>query len=160
MNSCYDPDYTFTGGSCAAFGEWSTLYNYYRVLEFSYEVEIVNLEAFPILVAMAPVSAVPSISNVYDIAELPLSKKGTLSAKGGQDRRIFRGKVLLSRFLGSQVVYYSDGYASTVNSNPSLLAYFVIGLNCDGSHTLTNGAFATIRLRYLTTFFKKAVVTG
>jgi len=160
MNSAYDPDYTYTGGSCSAFSQWAALYNYYRVLEFHYEIEIVNLETFPILVALAPVSAVPSISNVYDIAELPMSKKGTLSAKGGQDRRIFKGTVRLSRFLGSQVVFYSDGYASTINANPSLLAYFVVGLNCDGGNTLTNGAFSTIRLRYVTSFFKKAVVTG
>ncbi len=153
-NSVYDPDYTGTGGQCSGFNEYAAMYYYYRVIRVHYDVQLSNLESFPILVALAPTS-IDYVDAALDLSELPYGKKAILSAKGGQDRCRLRGSVSMTDVVGESTVLYSDNYSSQVTTNPTFAAFLCVALNADGANTLTNGVFASIRLQYDVTFYKK-----
>ncbi len=153
-NSVYDPDYTNVGGSCSGFAEYAAMYYYYRVLKVHYDIQLSNQEVFPILVAVAPTS-VDFTDAVGDLAELPYAKKTLLSAKGGQDRCRLKGSFSMTQVVGEQTPLFSDNYSAQVTANPAYAVFVCVGLNADGANTLTNGVFASIRLQYDVTFYKK-----
>jgi len=160
-NSVYDPDPNLSTGALAGFTEWSAFYNRYRVIEFGYDVQIANLESFPLMIMCGPtVNDIGANATFIDqLPENPYGKKSLISAMGGMDRCRLKGNIDLARFVGSKTLFNSDNFASTVLTNPNNLLWFNIGYATGGPAT-TKGVFVSVRLRYRVLMYARVELNG
>jgi len=160
MNSAYDPDPVLGTGAVTGFTEWAAMYTRYRIVAFSYDIMVANLELFPQLIIVAP--SIPDIganySRITQMSEVPYGKKSLVSAMGGQDKCLLRDRVDLAKMLGSKTLLWSDNYSSAVTTNPNSQLYFNIGFSSGGA-TTTKGLFVSARLQYRILFYARANIT-
>jgi len=147
MNSAYDPDPLLGTGALTGFLEWAAFYTHYRVVDFGYDIQLANMETFPLLVVCCPSATDLGANYTYtdQIPEFPYGRKNILSAKTGDDKCRFRGSVDISKFEGTTESIYDSTFASAVTANPSNVRYFNVGAG--SSAVFANGIFLSVRLR-------------
>jgi hypothetical protein len=161
INSAFDPDPLLGSGSLSGFVEWSLMYTHYRVVEFGYDVQISNQESFPMIVLCAP--SLPDVGANYpsvdQLSEFPYGRKNIISAKTGNDRCRFKGKVDIARLEGTKEAIYDSTFASQVTTNPAQLRFFNVGFS-GGTNILVNGVMNSSRFMYRTLFFARLPIPG
>lgn len=125
-NSLFDPDFSGTGHQPTYFDQYIATYERYRVLACSISVSVINRSfTDPAMVAIFPVTDVPTITSISQAAEIP-RKKITGILPSYQSIPIRRTiKVSTEEqigLLGSAV--YSDDYAALFNANPVTIWYY------------------------------------
>jgi len=158
INSCYDPDPLLGTGAVSGFSEWAAMYTHYRVISFAYDVQLSNMESFPLVALCAPTLLDPgaNYTGTDQFSELPFGRKSILSAKGGSDRCRFRDSFSIARFEGSQEPLTDQSFSSQTTTNPAMIRFFNIGV--DSSSPLVNGVFASVRLSFLVQFYARTLV--
>jgi len=160
LNAVYDPDPLVGSGSITGYNEWAAMYQSYRVIGFRYEVTLVNMESFPVVVYLAPTlfDAGANYSSINQISEFPYGRKNMLSMAGGQDRCYLAGDISIARLEGSKSVFTDDYFTSPVTSNPTNVRYLNIGF--EGPTTLVKGLLISVRLIYRTQFYRRQNLVG
>jgi len=161
MNSIYDPDPALGSGAIPGYTMWSNQYTSYRVLKFSYDVEVINKEAFPIDVISCPTITDVGLNyaSSSDLLGNPYANSHALSMLGGMDRCKFRGSIDQGQFSGSANQYLGDdAYGSGVGTNPSSMLFFNIAAVSSVNFT-TAGIFTKGKYTYTTLFTRRAVQT-
>jgi hypothetical protein len=156
MNSAWDPDPLLSSGSLSGYAEWAAFYFNYRVVKFSYDVTLSNLETHPVSTVCAPTTADlgSNYSNTPQISEFPYGKMSIMSAATGMDRCRFTGTIDLPKFLGDPQFYRGDLlFQSATGTNPGNLLYMNFGAY--SGINFANGIFVSARLGYLVEFFYK-----
>lgn len=161
-NSLFDPDPVLGGTSYAGYTALAVLYREYRVTHLEFEWNVSNLEAFPIIVGCffsnTDLSGVIATNQAArDALENGFSTRPRqLSAFGGMDKEMLRGKLALGKLLGNMVEYMaSSGYASLNNTNPALQLFINFVLISATGANLTNGVASNITLRATSEWFNR-----
>jgi len=164
-NSAYTPETGGASGQTPGYADWTALYGYYRVVAYSYEITISNLETSQAVTCyLINSNNDPSTSVNSNIAANPKTQICELSPKGGQDRKTFRGSFTIQYIVGSPSVKYDDLYSALLNASPSDVTWLGIGAQTIGGGSLALGIAYEMRLTqntilydYLLQIFKTVV---
>lgn len=127
INGAYDVDPVLGSTNTPGFAEWASLYTYYRVVAASYDLEIVNNEAFPVRAYSVFTNTDPGTVGNNQYPGNPLAKSHLLSAKGGLDRAHLKMYRQISQITGARGVETEDNYRAAVTAVPLDLAWLGIG---------------------------------
>jgi len=159
----FDVDPTLGGTAVAGFDEWSSFYNYYRVIGYAIQIEISNADSFGMEVYTLPLNtdpgAAPSLGTVESYQMNPFCKVKYLSAKAGQDKVTLRQWVDCESFVGAGTQRFDDSYASLVTTGPLNNIYHQIGV-LSISNNLVNGVYYYARVAMEVEFYDRAVLTA
>jgi len=132
-NNPYDVDPLVGSTAIPGLTEEAAIYTGMRVVKYSYVVEICNNEAFPVTAYAIPSLAPGTDPGANALIGLdypmnPRAKSFILSAKGGQDRCVFKGRVPLPSIQSNQLLT-DDSYASSTAASVAAgyRLYFVSG---------------------------------
>lgn len=151
-NSIYAPEVSGTPGQTPGYADWAAFYGFYRVIEYSYKISIMNKEAFDISVWVNNSNNDPGASANSTIASNDKTQLKTVSAKGGLDKVTFTGHYTIAQIIGSDAVYTADTYRSLIGSSPADVTWLTVGIQSFGGN-LTNGADMEISLSQKTIMY-------
>jgi len=154
MGDLFDPNPLILTGAISGFAELATLYRRYLVISLTVNIDIVNNEAFPVLVAIAPsdidlASVITTPAAAVNLAEYPLAKKVLLSAAGGMNRAKLSMTINLPRFVGQPTAYLGSlDYSALVNASPTVQTFFNVAVSSATNFTaLGVTQYATYKYR-------------
>jgi len=139
-NSAFDLDPVLGSTATPGFGEWSRFYSFYRVVSYSYVLEVQNAQPFPITAYTINSNNDPGTAGVnfesYSVNNF--GDRRVLSPVGAATaNHIFRKKVKISQILGSEAAETDDNYRSLVTGSPADLIWMALGLNTTGANLMT-----------------------
>jgi len=159
-NAAYDVDPTLGSTSTPGFSELATLFNYYRVVGYSYSIEMVNKETFPVLFVVTNTNLDPGTSGLGSYMGNALTQSTLVSGSaGGPCRYEFAGTLSVVEVVGSKAVELDDNYASLTSSLPTNKIWSAIGVDGLGS-TLTNGCGFLVRYVMHVRFFERKLLSS
>lgn len=160
-NGLYDIDPTLGSTSMPGFTEYSSLYGFYVVLRYRYKIRISNAEAFPVVVYVTNSTVDPTTSGTYmlDYSTQKYGSRCILSAKGGNDSKMFSGLIEISRLVGEDISKDS-AYRTPVTSNPSDIVYLGLGLNAGSNDFTSAGCIFDLRIISEGHFFDRKLLTS
>jgi len=148
-----DPDIGSTATS--GFAEWATLFKFYRVHEFKYNVTVTNREAFPLLLTHGV-----SNSTLTDSTNLiPISgskhffQHSIGAALSGTPIGTLRKRFSVEEVVGSRTWKTDDNYASLTNAIPANNVFLAVQI-FSPTAVLVNGAQAHFRISMLVEFYE------
>jgi len=159
-NAAYDVDPTLGSTSTPGFAEWAAIYNFYRVVAFSYDAEFVNNEAFPVICWSFASNTDPTTAATSIITSNPLTKTGILSSKTGNDRHKVRGRHMISGIVGTDAVEYEDNYRALTNAVPADLVWLAFGLHSATGANLTLGAVLWGNITMFVRFYDRKILSS
>ncbi len=127
-NGLYDPDQTGTGHQPLGFDQYAVMYNRYRVLRVSYNVNFGTIAstgaAVRATVAHNNGSTIPSRPAIFELAN---SKQGVIGPYG--QALNLKGTFDLTKLNAAPRVYLiDDRYSALVTGNPAEVMYIILGL--------------------------------
>lgn len=148
-NGAFDIDPVLGSASVAGFAEWSAFYDYYRVIRYSYEISVANIEGVPVdcFVINTNVDPTTSITSWISYSTAPHAAHKLLGlSTSGQANWRARGSYSVAQILGSKAPEYDDSYRALVTANPADLIWLGIGIQVAGSGVLTYGVSIDVRI--------------
>lgn len=113
----YDVDQALGSTAMPGFTEMSAIYAKFRTLRFSYNIEYVNQELFPVMVLAGYYNTPPPGLIDQDFAGNPLWKSTMLSsAQGGPCNKTLKDSKAVSQILGTQTYLYDDLYSGSTTA--------------------------------------------
>lgn len=159
-NAAYDVDPTLGSTSTPGFAEWAALYNFYRVVAYSYDITFVNNEAFPIIAWTLSSNTDPGLGATSVSSSNPLGASLVLSAKTGLDKGMIARTHRVSHVIGSDAVEYEDNYRALVSGVPADLAWLGFGIQSISGANVTNGASIFGHLRMFVRFYDRKILAS
>jgi len=155
LNSAYDPDPLLGTGAIPGFTEWAAMYDRYRILNFSYDVQFCNMETFPLQIVACPtlIDVGANYASAIDLPAFPFGTKSIISTTGGQDRTRLSGQLDLELFEGSPTYFTDTNYSSVINTNPVNTRFMNFGYISDA--VLVHGVFVSVKLSFRTLFYQR-----
>jgi len=124
-NSLFDPDYTTAGSQPTGFDQYAALYQHYRVLSSTCQMNIVNTSGQPVI-AWCELSGTPGSLTA---PELPLTRGRaaykTLSPTGGNDNCTLTNVYDGVKFFGKS--FWDRDHQAAVGGNPGEDVFFNTG---------------------------------
>lgn len=154
-NALYDPDPAVGGQSFQPFAEWSTLYEKYRVISYSWQVDFVNytanegLNCFVLNTNVSPGAFVPSSSFSAGFRSMnQYCAQGILGKDaGGRNHLKLRGHCPIAGITGSTSFLTDDSFAGTSSSNPTNVTWISVGIETVTGGNLANaGAMIILKI--------------
>lgn len=115
-SSPYDVDPTLGNSAMAGFTQLAAFYARVRPLRMTYVYDIANMEDQPLCISTGFTSEILSGEDI-DVSGNPLWKTAILGAKGGMDRKKFKGSASIVQIAGTKQALYDDLYTSSTVSN-------------------------------------------
>lgn len=149
-NGAYDLDPVLGSTAMPGFAEYATFYSFYRVISYSYFLEVTNNQVFPVsayvLNTNNDLGLTASNFELYSVAPhcQGILLSGFPSAKG---YHAFKGKFEVSRILGSRAPETEDNYRSLTNALPADLVWLSLGINTNSAANLLTAVGVTMKLR-------------
>ncbi len=148
-NGAWDVDPVLGSTATPGFDEYAVFYDYYRVVGYRYEIEIVNRDTIPIIAYVLNTNTDPStaITNwtQYSMQQYCTSKVMAPNASG-QSKVRFRSAYKISQVLGSLIPETDDLYAALVSTTPADLIWCSVGIQPTGSGALANSCDFSIKI--------------
>jgi len=139
-NAAFTPETGGSSGATPGYADLAALYGYYRVVSYSYEFSVVNLETSTSVVAYVINSNNdPSTSINSNIVSNPRTQMKTLGPKGGLDKVVMKGHFSINTIVGSPTVKYDDLYSSVITADPADITWLGLGIQSIGGATLAAG---------------------
>lgn len=158
-NSLYQPDVGGPTATMPGFADYAQLYGFYRVLGYSYKVDIANMCTFPVAAYILNSNNDPSTSaSLINVAN-PLSQKCMLSPTGGLDRHTFTKKVWISDVVGTNAVATADNYRALVTGSPADVTWLGIAIQASTGANVTPGAYVALSLFFYAEFYDRLAQT-
>lgn len=155
-NGLYDVDPALASAEVPGFVEMMALYSKYRVIGYSYEIQLSNAQDFPVTVTVLNTNdTFTGGGGLNGYAGNQFTQQTILASKsGGRCTHTFRGSHSIRQIVGSGDVEFDDEYVGTVASNPTRLVRLAIGVYGYGN-TLSTGVFYILRLRMRVRYFSR-----
>jgi len=128
-NAAYDVDPALGSTETLGFDEYAALYTYYRVISYSYVLQVTSNSATsdPVTVYVLNTNIAVTGSR-YDLYSTnPYCQTKVLTPYGVHDNIVFRGKHSVSQILGSRVPETDDNYRALTTGVPSDLVFLTLG---------------------------------
>lgn len=161
-NCAYDVDPTLGSTATAGFNEAAAYYNFYRVISYSYDIVVMNREAFPLNVFVINCNLDPGTSTAYRtyMGNQFTSFKSISPQLGGKPSVRFRGSYTVSQIVGSLEPEYDNDWRAVTTSTPNDKIFLGIGADSAGGPNLTNGFTLTITITMHTRFYERKTLTS
>ncbi len=147
----YIPQYSGTQAA-AEFTNYATLYDFYRVIKFRVEIDLVNLDTTPVTVVFLCHNEDFSGSSLGDLSGNPYAVTKMLgSANGSAAKVTWRKTMNVATLVGSTAPETADSYRAIINANPADVVWAGYGLFAGAN--MTNGTNATVRITQWIRFY-------
>lgn len=159
INAAYDVDPSLGSTETYGFDEYAALYSYYRVIGCSYQISVVNFEAFPVntYVLLANHNPATVGSNFLLFSSNPYCKHKLLAVSPGTHEHVFRGGISFSRLLGSNNVETADSFRALTTAIPADILWLTIAGENPVSGTMANGCVFDVRITMHVRFYGREV---
>lgn len=140
-SNAYDVDSALASTAMAGFGEYALLYARFRTMSMSYEVTMVNKEAFAVsgIVGFQNTS-IASGSLGANYTENPYNQLKLMGTVNGNNVARFKGKASIPAMTGSKQAIFDDLFTgSTTSSTLATAGTCWLYFGAEGSANLTNG---------------------
>lgn len=148
-NGAYDVDPALGSTETFGFDEWASLYSYYRVIGYDYVITVSNLEAFSVNTYVINSNVAPSGTggSFLNMSSLPYNQGKLLAPKGSPGcSHTFRGKIRISKLLGSMAVETEDNFRALTTSVPADIIWCTAIAEANGAFLLGNGVVYDLKL--------------
>lgn len=127
-NGAYDVDPTIGSTETYGFDQYAALYSYYRVVDYDYNVTITNQGNDPIMAYVLNTNTSPASSGTrWDLYSTNPYCRSKLVSAWAPATCTLKGKIQISRLLGSRVVETDDAYRAVTTANPTDLVFCSLG---------------------------------
>lgn len=156
VNGLYDVDPALGSANVAGFSELMAMYSIYRVIGYSYEVDMVNTQDFPVLVTLVNTNdSFGGTTGLAGYAGNQYTQQIILAGKNaGRSAHKFKASHAIQSIVGSGEVELDDQFTGTVGTNPSRLVRLAIGIFAFGN-TPSSGVYYTVRLKMKVRFYQR-----
>jgi hypothetical protein len=122
---------------------------------FSYDLDIVNMEAFPVVLTAAPtlLDVGANYASTIDLAAFPYGSKRILGTASGQGRAKLSGQLDLAYFEGSPTYYTDNSFSSVVTGNPVSVRFMNFGVVPQAA--FVNGVYISLRLGFRVLLYER-----
>jgi hypothetical protein len=160
-NGVYDIDPTVGSAAVPGFAEMMTLYNYYRVLSYRYELEVVSEEDFAITVYVLNTNVNPPAPTSFpQYAMNPLCQTKILGNRWGDSKIRFVKTIALPSLVGSRECLYDSTYRGTSSTNPPDLVWLALGVQSLGATLTALGVSYSLKLSMTVQFTDRTILTA
>lgn len=157
-NAAYDVDPTLGSTSTPFFAEWAALYKFYRVIGYSYKIQIVNKETFPVTIIIMNTNTDPGTgATLLGLAGNPRVTTYVLPGSAGPCTHVFRGSHRVADIVGSRAVENDDNFCALTNARPANVIWLTIGADTTSASNLTNGMVQSVEITMLVRFYEPAL---
>lgn len=148
-NAAYDVDPALGSTETYGFDEYAALYSYYRVVSYSYTIQVVNVSTTtPCDVYVMNTNTDPTASgssfSLYSTNPYCQTRLLSQSPAAGS-RTKFSGHHQVAKILGSSVAETDDNYRSATDSIPADLIWLTMAV----SNVAVTGGDANINVAYI-----------
>lgn len=157
-NGAFDVDPILGSTNTPGFSEYAALYNYYRVVKVEYDLEICNLETFPVRAYTFFANTDPGTVGNFQFPGGPYCKSHLLAGKTGTDLQHFKDSKLVATVVGTSAVEKEDNFRAAVTANPVDLIWLGIAGNSVAGAFLPNGIAIAGQVRMYTRFYDAKVL--
>lgn len=148
-NAAYDVDPALGSTETYGFDEYAALYSYYRVISYSYHIQVSNASTTtPVNIYVMNSNTDPTLSgtNFSLYSTNPYSQTRQLAkSPASSSSAQFRGHHQVAKILGSKVVETDDNYRSLTTANPSDLVWLTMAVE----NIAVTGGDANVNLSYI-----------
>jgi hypothetical protein len=130
-NAAYDVNPIVGSTESYGFDEYAALYAYYRVIGYSYSIQMVNMTTRPATSYVLNTNTDPSLSgtNINLYATNPYCQTRLLGpSPSSTAKHIFRGRHQVAQILGSKVVETDDNFRALTTAIPADLVWLSFAL--------------------------------
>lgn len=137
-NAAYDVDPALGSTETYGFDEYAAFYSYYRVIDYEYEITVINYDARSIMayVVNSNIDASLAGTNYYLYSTQPYCESQLIS-NNSPNKHTFRGKVPLSKLLGSMAVETDDSFRALTSGIPTDLTWLTLAVEAVGGATVS-----------------------
>lgn len=165
FNGMYDPSSAIGTYYPVGFTAYASLYERYWVRGNKINLEISNMQDFPVMVVVWPSAyqSTPSVNANYLqwIISNTYSQHRLLSAKGGMDRARITMYMSTKKVVGNRVAITDALFSALTNTNPTRLLQWNVGVYpLNSSDTITSNSIPfELRMTYYTEFYDRRELT-
>jgi hypothetical protein len=154
----YDVDPVLGSTSTPGFSEFAAFYQFYRTHSYSYEIDVVSKETFPMLAIVTNSNVDPGTTGIGTYMGNPYTESTLLSGNaGGPCTKRFVGRYRIVDVVGSIAPETDDSFASLVNTVPTNNTFVTLGIDGIGS-TITNGVTYLLKIRMGVRFYERKIL--
>ncbi len=147
----YIPEYSGTQAA-AEFVNYAAIYDFYRVVKFRAEFNLVNQDTTTATVVFLCHNEDFNNQTLANLAGNPFAVTRVLgSSSGGASRAQWSKTLNVSTLVGSNAPETADAYRAVINANPDDVVWAGFGLF--GTGTMTNGIAGTVRITQWIRFY-------
>jgi hypothetical protein len=131
-NAAYDVDPLLGSTETYGFDEYAAFYSYYRVVEYSYKIQVSAISATtdPVTIYILNTNTQPT-GTAYDLFSTnPYCQTKPLTAYGINNTLVFQGNHRVSQIVGSMTVETEDNYRALTTGVPSDLVWLTMAGEC------------------------------
>jgi len=157
-NSAYDVNPALGSTNMIGFLEHMALYKRYRVIDYTYNITVVNADPVPVVVYICNLNFDPttSVTNYYNYARNPYGQYTTLGV-GGNTKHVFARTMKVTKIYGSDIES-SDQFYGTDASDPGNLVWLGIGSQSGIATGVTTGISVNVTITMRCRLFERKVL--
>jgi len=167
-NDAWDVDPAFLSTSTIGFTEYSAFYNYYRVIGYTYTLEVINTNTFPVIFTVGNCNTNLGLSsgNNTTIDLFPSSgnqlftQRVLAQSAAGGCKSNFSGSHTICQVVGSSAPETEDNFRALTNASPLDLTYLVYGATGFASTNLAAFIDVVIRFHLKIRFYDRKVLAS
>jgi len=130
INSLYDIDPLLSSTAIPGFAEWSSQYNFYRVVKVGYSVFFINRDLLRTAMCLTYLSnSDPGVTMPRSNIGNALCKYTCISTAQGMNRGRLSSTCNVSTILGSNTVETDPNYRALTNADPADLVWLGVGVS-------------------------------
>lgn len=138
-NCAYDVDPAVGSTETFGFDEYASIYSYYRVIGYSYEVTVVNQSTVPILAYVLNTNTDPTLSGSnFALYSTNAHCQSKLLSQLSPNKHTFRGRHSIAQIAGTTAVETADSYRSLVTNIPSDRTFISVATEAIGAATVSS----------------------
>jgi hypothetical protein len=168
-NGAYDVDPLLASTATQGFAEWAAFYTYYRVIGYTYDIEVNNANNIPVIFTILNSNTSLGLStgigtsvDLYPYSNNPLAQSKLLShAYNTHGYHRFKKSLTILEVVGSAAPETEDNYRGTAAANPVDLTYICMGVTSPegGTNYPSNIVSAVVRLQLHIRFYDRKQLT-
>jgi len=146
-NCAFDVDPAVGSTETYGFDEYASLYTYYRVTSYTYNLTVVNQTDVPILAYVLNTNVDPIVVGTnYALYSTNPHCSSKLITNTSPNTHVFRGRMSVARILGSKESNVDNTFRSLVNANPEDKIWLGLGVESIGG---TGSVYTTYDLKLI-----------
>lgn len=156
VNAVRDVDPILGSTAVPGFAEWSSIYNFYRVVKVKYSVQFCNLDLLRSFVCLTYLTNTdPGVTMPRSNVSNPLCKFRQISTQAGMNRCQIGATATLATILGANIVETDPNYSALTSADPADLIWLGVGVSSSPTGPSTSPVTCFIVIDMWTRFYDR-----